>query len=248
MPATQAFHVLFTLLVSLFPLALYCMALSGVNRRERPALVRGSWDFVGVMCAASGMLLWTVPTLMTQLYRGAITTNPGLDEPQSFEVLLGHWWIVWACYYGLLIAGAVLLLLLRSTVTAIYNVDAEQVPRRLLDALRNLGYDFAQNDQNQTMIAPAKSLTPGSGVAPAFTAAVEIEPFPGMAHATLHWYTGEKRLRDQVERELAKQLAQARPADNPASVWFLGASTLLFGGIFLAVAFYVISGFFPRRW
>jgi hypothetical protein len=63
------FQVLLTFIVSLFPLAVYCLILAGINRRDRPLVVRGVWDFAGVLAALSGILLWTGPVLLQHLMR-----------------------------------------------------------------------------------------------------------------------------------------------------------------------------------
>jgi hypothetical protein len=264
MPASQAFHVLLTLLVSLFPLAAYLLVMAAINRRARPLLVRGSWDFAGLLGAVSGMLLWTVPALIMHLYQRAVATNPGDEAPRSFQDLWTHWWIVWACYYGLLVSGSILLLMLRSNVTAVYNVDVDQAPRLLLQTAQHLGFDAAQNDASQIVIATKTSEVTGTAEVCAsmetaskvaqesrmseVCAAVEIEPFPSLAHVSLHWYTSNERVRAEVEREFVKQAAAARPADNPAAFWFGAASTLLFGAIFMAIVMFSVATLFARRW
>ena len=260
MPANQA---LVTLLISLFPLAIYGLILAALNRRAVPLMVRGVWDFVGVLFAGSGMLLWAGPTMLVTLYERSIT-----ETPRSFEAIWREWWLIWAGYYGLLLAGAGLLLWTRRHTTVIYNVNVDVLAQVFGMALQRLGFDFAQNPQRQFLIAPAKSLSPGDaetgittqpgspthGVAaepgtslPVYSAAVEIDTFAAMCHATLHWFETAPRVRREIEDELRKNLAAARPLDNPASIWQLGVSLLLFGAMFLGVLFCILT-LLPRRW
>jgi hypothetical protein len=248
MLSPAAFQLFLTLLVSLFPLALYCFILAGVNRRDRPLLLRGTWDFVGVLFALSGMLLWAGPLLLTNLGQRTLVDNLAGEAPRSFDDLWSRWWLLWACYYGFVVAGAVFLLILRGSITAIYNVDVEQLPQLLLQAVQHLGFDVAQNQQNQILIAPAKSLAPAGEGPPTFCAAVDIDPSPGMCHATLRWYTDEPKVRAEIEQELSRQLSAARPLDNPAGAWLLTVSTVLFGAMLFWVIFFIVVGMMPRRW
>jgi hypothetical protein len=248
------FQVLLTFVVSLFPLAVYCLILAGINRRDRPLVVRGVWDFAGVLAALSGILLWTGPVLLQHLMRRSFVESVAQDSPQPFDEFWSRWWLIWAAYYVLVVAGAALLLVLRSSVTAVYNVDAERLPEALVKTLHHLGFDIAQNQHHQVLIAPAKSLTPaspgnadsgGDGPQP-FSAAVEFDVFPSMCHATLHWYAEDAKVRHEVELELPKQVADFRPADNPAGLWFLSASSVLFGFIILGTAIHILSTLYPR--
>src|ERR1700758_3195552 len=47
-----------------FPIALYCLILGMINRRPHPVMVSGSWDFFGLLLAASGLLLFGGPTVL----------------------------------------------------------------------------------------------------------------------------------------------------------------------------------------
>jgi hypothetical protein len=263
MPANQATQSLVTLLVALFPLALYCLVLAAINRRRVPLMVGGAWDFVGVLFAASRMLLWAGPAMLITLYERSVT-----DAPRSFDAIWREWWLIWAGYYGLVLVGATLLLWLRRNTTAIYHVNTETLPQVFALTLQRLGFDFAQNLQRQFLIAPARSLAPSEtavtalpafadkgspeldaeAALPVYSAAVEIDTFPAMCHATLHWFEAAPRVRREIEDELRKSLVAARPADNPATTWQLGVSVLLFGAMFLGVLFYVLLAVLPRRW
>jgi hypothetical protein len=265
MPANQASHILVTLLVSLLPMAVYCLMLAAVNRRAVPLMVRGLWDFVGVLFAASGMLLWAGPAMMVTLYERSVT-----GTPRSFDAIWREWWLIWAGYYGLVFVGAGLLLWQRRHTTAIYNVNADVLLQVFGVTLQRLGFDFARNTQRQFLIAPAKSLAPSGAetaitampglpaqtlppaeaetALPVYRAAVEIDTFASLCHATLHWYETSPPVRREIEDELRKNLAAARPFDNPASTWQLAVSILLFGAMLLSVLFFILMAVLPRRW
>lgn len=270
MSANPALPILITLLVSLFPIALYCQFLASINRGATPVMVRGVWDFSGVLFAASGILLWTAPAMLTTLYQRSFQRNLAEDAPRSFETIWEFWWLLWAGYYVLVIGGSVFLLWLRRHTTAIYNIQSDMAESLIAATLQRLGFDFAQNSQQQFLIAPAKSLAPsnastdvtaipgpaGGPAAPVevealpvpYTAALEIETFASMCHVTLHWYDTSPRIRREIEDELRKSLVAARPADNPAALWQLGIGILLFGAIFLSILFFILAVLLPRGW
>ena len=266
MPANPALPIRFTLLISLFPLAMYCLMLSSINRRSEPLLVRGVWDFTGLLFAVSGMLLWAGPAMMATIFERSIFG--GSSKP--FEELVKQWWLLWVSYYGVVLSGSILLLWLRRPTTAIYNVQPDLVPTLVAAALHRLGLDFAQNAHDQFLIAPTKrpalrptgsdgefaeAIAPGTvetlpravEAAPRpYSSAVEIDQSPSLCHATLHWYETDARLRIEIEGELQKNLTNARPADNPAGVWQFGVGVLLFGAIFMSLIFFVLSALWPR--
>jgi hypothetical protein len=263
MPANPALPILATLLICLFPIAVYCLVLSSVNRREQPLLMRGVSDFAALLFAVSGIILWAGPAMLASLYERSVAEQP----QRSFDDVWRQWWLIWAAYYVAVIGGAALLLWLRRQTTAIYNVQPDLVPSLVAATLQRLGFDFAQNAQHQFLIAPAKSLSPAVAAiserpqapeAPAaagldaeagahpYTAAVEVEQFSSLCHATLHWYEIEPAVRREIEDELRKQLAGARPFDNPASLWQLGIGLLLIGTMLLAIFFYILTGLVPR--
>ena len=52
-----------------------------INRRRHPTLVGGSWDFLGVLLAASGLLLIGGPALLSFLYDRDVPGFPGGEAP-----------------------------------------------------------------------------------------------------------------------------------------------------------------------
>ena len=66
-------------------------------------------------------------------------------------------------------------------------------------------------------------------------AELALVPSPLMRHVTLHWFTHNEPLRDEVEAELGKALARVCTRENPVSVWFLCIALGLFFSAFLAL-------------
>src|SRR5262249_47656505 len=121
-PVREIALLFFPLLVFLAPLAIYCLVLAMLNRRPLPVMVRGVWDCVGLIFAASGFLLVVAPTLINRLYANALGNQP-LDSGEFYEIWL-EYWILTLLYYVVVSVGIVVLLWSRSTKTVIYNVDA----------------------------------------------------------------------------------------------------------------------------
>lgn len=119
--------MLLLLLVSLFPFAVYLFALAGLNRRERPALVHGIWETLGLLFAFSGFLLYSGPLLFKEYYiRDLLEIPIGEGTAEVFEETYQKWLLLWGAYYVGLLALAGGLLLGRRNVRGVYNVDPGQ--------------------------------------------------------------------------------------------------------------------------
>jgi hypothetical protein len=130
------------ILAFLLPLSLYLLVLGVLNRRPHPLLVSGVWDFIGLLFAASGFLLFGGPGILG-----------GLNERSRRYWLLGQqagagggsgdnwqfWVLLSVVYFVLVVGGSAYLLLRRRHVTAIYNVDPVAAEEALAEACMSLG-------------------------------------------------------------------------------------------------------------
>jgi hypothetical protein len=195
----------------LFPLTLYCLSLALINRRPGPTLVPGTWDFVGVVFAASGFLLLGGPSILT-----------GFNERWRLFWLLGRhhalrelsdqswyfWLLLSLVYYFVVVVGIAWLLKRRRALTAVYNVEPEVLERTLARVLERLGYCWAKAGSRLFLRAaePAMPFLPSS------------EPAPSEAVQTLLPPTGE-------DVETGKQL-QPREMTAPEIALFEDASVV----------------------
>jgi hypothetical protein len=240
------------------PAAVYLLFLGWLNRRPRPVFVAGPWDFFGVLCALSGLLLFGGPALISSLDEKARMfwllgeTNYGL----SAEEIVWAGWLVRAVYF-LAVAGAAALLLWRSRrLTSVYNVDPDALQPALLKVFQRLGLTPTRvGEQYQLTPAAASAPDPApagrAGVSPAFSpgraggtpalpaaavvaapdvpdpaaddvpalavvvggparpAALRVDVFRLLRHATLKWSPADFPLRKEVEHELARMLGEA---------------------------------------
>ena len=250
------------LLFLLAPIAVYCLFLATLNRRLRPLLVRGHWDFVGLLFAGSGFALVVVPGLIVNFYmrsvRQAAIEGGATSVSEAIHELWTEWWWVWILYYLGLIIGAVAVLAWRTKKTLIYNIHPEQFERALAAVIEHRGLDGARiagrwtvrESQDELAVADLAN-APASAPPRASTgsrgAVFDVEAFPSMAHITLHWRDHDPLLRDEIELALTRRLQEVATYENPAATWFLGVSGFLFGLLFLIVLVLILNEFFPAR-
>jgi hypothetical protein len=139
------------LLAFVLPLAVYCLILYALNRRHHPVVLSGTWDFAGVLLAASGFLLLGGPAILTGFYEqwrlswllGRTYYLQGLGENWSF------WISLWLLYFAVVAGGSAWLLWRRRRITSIYNIE----PRVFLDVLPQvldrLGLDWVDQGPRQ---------------------------------------------------------------------------------------------------
>ena len=99
-------------LAFIFPLGIYCLILGLINRRERPLLVSGPWDFAGVLFAVSGFLLFIGPAVLSSLYEhfrlSWVVGQAGTEGPSGVSYYL--WISLWYVYYIGVVAVALWML------------------------------------------------------------------------------------------------------------------------------------------
>jgi LPXTG-motif cell wall-anchored protein len=233
-----------TFLLFIFPVAIYGLVLSHLNRGRHPVLLRGTWDFAGVLLAASGFLIVGAPAILNGLYqdrrlawaRGEMHFLPNAGA--------GDWYIwaaLWAGYYAAVLGGAAYLLWRRRNKLSIYNIDADVLDQALQETLHRLGVDGSRMANRLVLHVPAMTTaasgTPAPWVgepAPAVPV-LEVDTFPSMRHATLAWLTDPGPTRAAFERELGSVLEEVPSEPNPVAAWFLGIALLLLCVTFLGL-------------
>ena len=214
-------------LIFVLPVGIYCLVLASINRRGVPLMVSGFWDTAGLLFAASGFFLGTMPMLLTVFYLNSIVGQVNL----TFETIAWSHTLIWLIYFLLVIASGVWLLLWRSHKTMIYNVDPDMFEHLFDAALAPLGLAATPSD-HRLVIAPApeahgnetgimerlpapSAAMPGDGR----QAELEVEAFPFLCHVTLHWHRYAPPVRREIEKELRRKLLHAEAPENPAASW-----------------------------
>jgi hypothetical protein len=228
---------LYLSLAFVFPLGIYCLILGAINRRDRPLLVSGPWDFAGVLFAVSGFLLFVGPAVLSSLYErwrvSWVLGHAGAGEgPSGASYYL--WVGLWYVYYFGVVAVAVWMLKRRREVTAVYNVDVAVLEVALARVLERLGRSWRRT--GSYYILKPETVAADSGD----PSALELESFPSLRHATLHWHGLEDPSRQAIERELADVLAGMPSTSNPAAAWFFSIGASLMLTTLVGVAFIVL--------
>ena len=233
------------LLVSLFPLAIYFLVLSSLNRRLRPLVVPGTWDFAGLLFGMSGLLLIVGPAILSNFnerWRLFWLTSQSPNEVSIEEGSLG-WLFLGFVYFAVVAGGSAYLLTRRRRTLSIYNVESGAVEAVLVATLEGLYLPWNRTgnryrvESNEPKAEPLRKPR-----AIEFT----LEPFPLFFHAALQWEEGDESLRSAIEAGLKTCLATFYTRSNPAGTWFMGLSALLLFSNFLAVILLLLSMFLRR--
>jgi hypothetical protein len=237
------------LLAFLLPFSLYLLLLGKLNRRPHPVLVPGTWDFAGLLFAASGFLLVVGPAVISSGSESwrmfwLFGVKPGF--PAGDDGAARFWVLLAILYFGTVVGGAAYLLRRRRALTAIYNIAPEVFEKTLARVFGTLGLNplrsgnlfvfgagspFVTGRHDQLAIQsphrlagqPSSSRAEGVGTVETEvvgeTALLEVEPFALLRHVTLRWEPESALLRREVEAELARTLAETGSPANPVGDW-----------------------------
>lgn len=250
LPNAEAPLIVPYFLISLFPLGVYLLILAGINRRERPCLVSGVWDAIALSLALSGIFLWIGPALLAVFYQRGMLGGPN-DRQMANIWELFPW--VWISYYLLVIAGQALMAYGRRHKTLVYNVSGSALEELVHQVLVEKGYRTSNRDgliffdkgPPETAVLEAGQPAPPPAASPT-AGAVDVESFPSLRHATLHWHIDE-RTRQSLDNEITARLEAAATPDNPSVSWLLGISAIVFGFVLLGATYLILATLLPMR-
>jgi len=196
------------------PLALYLCWLSSVNRRPKPTVMPGAWDFAFTLAGLSGFLV--VGGILLMDFSNRLLLRGNFNEIYQGWQKYWHAWLLISLGYLIIVIGlASWTLARRSRWLSVYNIDLAEAERALEAAMQSAGLPLTRI---------------GYGW---LDGTVGIEPYRGGSHCTFMLKIGDKTLRHELERHLWIELAKAPPAaDNTAAGWF---TSLAVGHTFLVV-------------
>jgi hypothetical protein len=236
-------------LAFLLPLALYLLLLGHFHRRHTPVLVSGAWDFIGLLFAGSGFLLFTGPALVTSLsHRWRLFWLFGVPPNGGME---WTWYFLATCYFALVVGGSAYRFWRVRGQTAVYNAEPDQVETALEMTCEHLGltlirsgdvYIFAGAPQTDPATQKTTALqtegdhrevttaVPAARAAEGDDITLEVDAFAALRHTTLTWEPPANALRQEFEGELEHVLAE-----SPTPPSDLGGTLFLFGIMLLAL-------------
>lgn len=215
-------------IVCLTPLTLYLFWLAALNRRVRPTVVAGNWDFVALLAALSGFLLCVGFVLSAVSVQASPFAGGGFAQVWRTRWLTEvTWLLVTGGYLALVLAAAALTLRRRQRTLAVYNIDPADAEAALAAALANAGLAAGRFGNLWSDGRPL----------------AEVVPFHALKHVSVRLLADDQRLREELERELRAAVPRRPAADNPAAAWIataavaaliavLGCSLLIFIAVF----------------
>jgi hypothetical protein len=237
------------LVAFLLPFSIYLFVIGTINRRRRPLLVSGVSDFIGLLFAASGFLLFGGPAVLTSLSdRWRMFWLIGQRPASGATDGLWLFWIIMSIlYFVVVVGGSALILRGRRSQTALYNIDPETADHCIVQVCEQLGLDpvrsgnlyvfgvepavtSARKDGEGVQVASGVPRQTAAALAYAARSAVlEVEPYPAMRHVTLRWDPRDAPMRREVEAGLEKVFAETRVEPTDFGAWLTILGVGLFG-------------------
>jgi hypothetical protein len=241
----------------LVPLALYLLVLGYLNRQPRPVMVSGTWDWIGILFAASGFLLCGGPALLSSLNErwrmfwllGDSSDLDGLSSAHILGITLA------GLYFLVVVLGSSLMFLRQRRLTSIYNVEPATVGSALDEACEQFGLEpirsgnlwvFGLSLEGKPTHPPPEGIQASPQQPPAAnnplaapslgqSAILELEPFAAGKHVTLRWEPHDSPLRPVLEADLDRRLAEVGAPEHDTGLWL----TLIGFGL-LAVSMLIV--------
>ena len=205
----------------LAPLALYLLWLSVLNRKRRPTVVPGGWDFAALCGGLSGFVLFgggLVLSLLQSNVRYIFRGNmEGLRAAWGQEQFA--WLAVAGGYLFVVVGGGLLTLALRRRSLVVYNVEPGAFEAAVAEVFDHLGRAVTRKGNLWSSPDPL----------------FELDPFPAGKSVSLRWLGADDRLFEEVARNLRPAVADLAPADNPTARWLTSSAV----GILVVVVFFV---------
>jgi hypothetical protein len=196
------------------PLTLYLCWLATLNRRPKPTVISGTWDFAFVLAGLSGFLVVGGVLLMDMTTRYFLRGNFGqlFDNWQTYRKT---WLLIALGYLVIVIGMASWTLARRSRWLSVYNIELAEAERALEASLQasglplnRVGYRWLDGE-------------------------VVIEPHRSASHVVFILKIADKTIRQELEWRLWIDLAKAAPPqENAAAGWF---TSLAVGHTFMVV-------------
>jgi hypothetical protein len=211
----------------LAPLSVYLLWLALLNRRSRPAVVAGTWDFAALLLGLSGFLLYGGGLLLSLLQ-----SNVRFWMRGNFEALRDAWGqekVAWSLIVGayllLVVGGAALTLLSRRRTLVVYNVEPGPFETTLAEVFEQIGRPAERRGNLWVAGVPV----------------CEAEPFAGGRTVTLRWVADDPRLFQEVERNLRAAVGGIPSADGQTARWLMSSAV---GTAVVAIACTILLVFY----
>lgn len=195
------------LLILFLPVAIYLIWVGGISRQSRPVTVHGSWDFVALVFAASGLILVGIPAVITSLndtWRRYWLTGEGIIPLASLEGSGWFWISIWFFYFVMVVALVSIFIYRRRCYTCFYNIDTCDLNQAIMVAVadsgcthRKIGNFYIFNEESN-----------------AVKETMEVEVFPFLRHGALFFNQPEGLASRQVKYLVSNSVKQMFTQDH----------------------------------
>jgi hypothetical protein len=211
----------------LAPLALYLSWLGSINRRPRPTVVGGEWDFVWLLAGLSGFLLFGGGLLVAGLQSSVRYAARGnWQQVRDAWGQEGTAWVIVAAGYLLAVGGlSALVIASRLRTLTVFNIDRPEAEAAIDAALSEAGVSASRFGNVWSNDRPV----------------VSIDAFAGLRHVSVRLLGPDPRAREELERALRQKLGAAPPSDAPVAAWLYSAAISC--GVTVAFCFLLVSYF-----
>jgi hypothetical protein len=194
----------------LAPLALYLSWLAAINRRPRPTVVGGGWDFAWLLGGLSGFLVYGGGLLVAGLQSSVRYAARGnWEQVRDAWGQEGTTWAAIAVGYLLVVGGlSALVIASRLRTLSVFNIDRHEAEAAIDAALAEAGVSATRFGNVWSNDRPV----------------VAIDVFAGLRHVSVRLLSPDPRACEELERALRQKLAAAPPSDAPVSAWLYSAA------------------------
>jgi hypothetical protein len=194
----------------LAPLSVYLLWLALVNRRSRPTVVAGRWDFAALLLGLSGFFVYGGGLLLSLLQSNVRYWMRG-----NFEALRDAWGqekVAWSlvvfAYLLLVVGGSALALLSRRRTLVVYNVEPGPFETTLAEVFEQIGRPAERRGNVWVVGVPV----------------CELEPFAGGRTVTLRWIAADLPLFQEVERHLRAAVGGLPTSESQTARWLMSSA------------------------
>jgi hypothetical protein len=238
-------------LACLFPICIYCLFLAMLHQRRHPTLISGAWDFVGVLLALSGFLIFgtTVFLLSFQpagrefLLHGGTPADLRRVGAQGSPLVV----LLWFLFYASLASSFGYMIWHRRAFSVVYNMtpaEMEPVLQRVVEsahmqAMRRgrrwyIGAEQPSEAKQKRLDSAAQRV---STVEPQVIpqAVLEVHGSPLMRTVSISWRSYREEARQELQAELERELDQFPSSSGATAGWLITVASALFLMMILTV-------------
>ena len=243
-------------LACLFPVCIYCLFLAMLHQRRHPTLMSGAWDFVGVLLALSGFLIFgtTVFLLSFQpagrefLLHGGTPADVRRIGAQGSPMIV----LLWFLFYASLASSFAYMIWHRRAFSVIYNITPAETEHVLLRVVENAHmqamrrgrrwYIGAEEHLERKSAAFESSSLRAAAVAPQVVpqAVLEVHGSPLMRTVSIFWRSYRDEARQELQAELERELDQFPCSSGATAGWLITVASALFLVMILTVGTFLL--------